>query len=148
LVFIARPDEDILKLKNSIEKMSGKNGFTIIKSSGRLTDDCKLIESYNGTMLITDTIVWENEAVANQSTYESAIKELVEHNTAHGSGMIFFAYSSYAGLKIASKYATRERRLIETENHIFLRTIRPPGPLYYVKVENLDMPELKLIMMF
>ncbi|MGC8661729.1 MAG: RAD55 family ATPase [Nitrososphaeria archaeon] len=148
LVFMARPDENISKLKNSLETMSGKNGFTVIKSTGRIADDCKLIESYDKTMLIADTIVWEDEAASNQPAYEFAIKELVEHNTARGSGMILFTYGSYTGFKIVDKYATRERRLMETENHIFLRTIRPPGPLYYVKVENSDAPELKLLMMF
>ncbi len=148
LVFMARPDENISKLKNSLETMSGKNGFTVIKSTGRIADDCKLIESYDKTMLIADTIVWEDEAASNQLAYEFAIKELVEHNTARGSGMILFTYGSYTGFKIVDKYATRERRLMETENHIFLRTIRPPGPLYYVKVENSDAPELKLLMMF
>lgn len=148
LVFMARPDEDISKLKNSLEIMSGKNSFTVIKSTGRIADDCRLIGSYDKTMLIADTIVWEDEASANQPAYESTIRELVEHNTTHGSGMVLFAYGSYSGLKIVGKYATRERRLMETENHIFLRTIRPPGPLYYVKVENSDVPELKLIMMF
>ncbi|MEM3860643.1 MAG: hypothetical protein QW478_14820 [Candidatus Micrarchaeaceae archaeon] len=147
LIFMARPDESALKLKDSLEKMSGKNDFIMIESSSKLADDCKLIESYDRTMLLADTIVWEHEAVANQSAYEFYIKKLIEHNTASGSGMILFAYDSYAGLKIISKYAIRERRLEETENHIFLRTIRPPGPLYYVKVEELNVPELKLITM-
>ncbi len=149
VIFMARPDEEVGKLKGSIETMSGKSeGFTVLKSSGSFVEDYRAIESYKNTLLIADILPWENDAIAEPSSYEFAIKGLVEHNVTSGSGAFLFAYSSYSGLRIVSKYAVRERRLVETGHHIFLRTVKAPGALYIVRVESLDTPELKLIMMY
>ncbi|MGC8557871.1 MAG: RAD55 family ATPase [Nitrososphaeria archaeon] len=149
IAFVARPDEDAEKLKESICAMAGtKAGLNVVKSSGNIAEDRKMLMSFSGAMIIADIIVWEHEASFNPSAYESAIKDLVMNNLSQGSGMVLFSYRAYRGLDITEKYATRERVIVEKENHIFLRTVRPPGPLYYVSIENPQEPELRLITMF
>jgi len=148
-VFIVRPDEDVEKIKESIGTMAGTNlGIEVVKSSGSIVDDSKMLKSFSDAMLIADMIIWEHEASSNPSVYESAIKDIVENNTKKGSGAILFSYRSYRGLEITEKYATRERSIVERDGHIFLRTVRPPGPLYYVNIVGSPEPELRLVTMF
>jgi len=149
IVFIVRPDEDVEKIKESIGTMAGTNlGIEVVKSSGSIVDDSKMLKSFSDAMLIADMIIWEHEASSNPSVYESAIKDIVENNTKKGSGAILFSYRSYRGLEITEKYATRERSIVERDGHIFLRTVRPPGPLYYVNIVGSPEPELRLVTMF
>lgn len=148
-MFVARPDEDDEKIRKSIRTMAGKKaGLNVVKPSGSIVEDSKVLMSFSNAMIVADTIVWEHEASSNPSAYESAIKDLVMNNFRQGSGMVLFSYRTYRGLEIIEKYATRERAIVEKENHIFLRTVRPPGPLYYVRIENPYEPELRLSTMF
>jgi hypothetical protein len=149
IVFVVRPDEDVEKIRESIRTMAGMDaGIYVVRSDGSIADDSKMLKSFSGAMLIADIIIWEREASSNPTAYESAIKDIVENNSKKGSGMVLFSYKTYRGLEITEKYATRERSIVEKDGHIFLRTVRPPGPLYYINIVSSSEPELRLATMF
>lgn len=149
IAFITRPDEDERSVAESLARMSGKEtGFEVLRASGRLEVDLEELKRRGCQLVIADSLGWEGEAAYDPSSYESGLRELVERNVRCNRGAFIFAYDSYSGLKIIRKYAARERALAGIDNYVFLRTIRPLGPLYLARVESAGSPELKLVPMY
>ncbi|MDP8023806.1 MAG: RAD55 family ATPase [Nitrososphaeria archaeon] len=148
VVYLTRPDEDAFAVKEILKKMSiSEEGLTVIGAKGNLEEDLLTISNFKNTIIIADLITWENEAISTPSEYEFTLKRLVETIVKRNSSTILFSYNNYTGLNAVKKYAARERWFFEKETHLFLRTLKPPGALYYVKLENTPEPELKLYMM-
>ncbi|MGC9208739.1 MAG: hypothetical protein ACP5GH_02640 [Nitrososphaeria archaeon] len=49
-------------------------------------------------------------------------------------GVIAFTYEFYKTHEMFMKYSTRVRKIVDVEGQIFMRTLKPPGPLYYFKL--------------
>mgnify|MGYP001772671749 CR=1 FL=1 len=148
VVYLTRPDEDEFAVKEILKKMAGsEEGLAVIGAKGNLEEDLQTISNFKNAIIIADLITWENEAISAPSEYEFTLKRLVETIVRRDLSVILFAYNNYAGLGTVKKYAARERWFVEKETHVFLRTLKPPGALYYVRIENAPEPELKLFMM-
>lgn len=148
VVYLARPDEDETDIKETIKKMDGHNkGLIVAKAKGNLEEDLQGISNFNDSLIVSDLLTWETEALIDHSKYEFSLRRLLEVALKMNLVVILFAYSNYLGLSTVKKYALRERWLLEKETHVFLRTLKPPGPLYYVKLIEDKEPGLNLYMM-
>ncbi|MDG7044492.1 MAG: AAA family ATPase [Nitrososphaerota archaeon] len=142
--FLVPPDETTESILDDIRVIGDKSkNIRIIHPDagaadydpGKFTEQLKLQMFKGPTVDVVDLLSEENFAIMQPSNFELFLMKILELNQKNKSMAHIFGYSNLNATKLEKKYVKLHRRFAAIDGLLISRSIKPLGPLLYVRID-------------